>query len=94
MPTFDFQCGACQTVFEKTLPFGSKSRPACPDCGSKKVEKMLSMPGIAFKGSGFYKTDSTKKEKSSTPLPNPLPTGEGVKEKPAESKKPDTSKKS
>ncbi len=61
MPTFDFKCTACEQIFEKTLPFGSKGKPSCLHCGSKKTEKLLSMPGIAFKGSGFYKTDSRTK---------------------------------
>ncbi len=87
MPLFDFQCQKCSRVFEKAIPFGSKTKPSCPHCRSKSVEKMLSMPGIAFKGSGFYKTDSrpaakseetTKAEVVSTPLPNvTLSTDEG-----------------
>lgn len=71
MPTFDFTCTACKSVFEKTLSFGVKTKPACPECGSKKTEKMLSMPGIVFKGSGFYKTDSTSTGKSLTKKPEP-----------------------
>lgn len=67
MPTFDFCCATCNSLFEKTLPFGSKTKPACPECGSKKTEKQLSMPSIAFKGSGFYKTDSKPVEKTSVP---------------------------
>lgn len=64
MPTFDFTCTACNTIFEKTLSFGVKTKPACPQCGSKKTEKMLSMPSVVFKGSGFYKNDS-----KSSPVP-------------------------
>jgi putative FmdB family regulatory protein len=66
MPTFDFHCTACNKVFEEMLPFGSKGKPVCPSCGSKQTEKMISMPSIAFKGSGFYKTDS--KSKTATPV--------------------------
>ncbi len=58
MPTFDFQCAKCKNVFEFNRPFGSKANPACPNCASKKTEKLLSVPAIAFKGSGWYKTDS------------------------------------
>ncbi len=54
-------------MFEKTLSFGVKTKPACPKCGSKKTKKMLSMPGIVFKGSGFYKTDSATAKKSPEP---------------------------
>jgi putative FmdB family regulatory protein len=58
MPTFDFQCAKCDHIFEFNRQFGSKANPACPACKSKKTEKLLSVPAIAFKGSGWYKTDS------------------------------------
>jgi putative FmdB family regulatory protein len=63
MPTFDFQCSACSTTFEFSRPFGSKKKPSCPSCGSRKVEKHLTPPAIQFKGKGFYKTDSVKVSK-------------------------------
>ena len=63
MPTFDFRCNKCQTVFEFTRPFGSEQKPACVKCKSKSVEKLFSPPSaIVFKGSGFYKTDGGKRE--------------------------------
>ncbi len=89
MPTFDFTCTACKSVFEKTLPFGSKGKLACPECGSKKTEKMISMPSIAFKGSGFYKTDS----KTSPTAPKKTEKKEEAKPAPVE-KKVDAPKKS
>jgi putative FmdB family regulatory protein len=78
MPTFDFHCTACDKIFEKTLVFGTKEKPVCPSCGSTKTEKLISMPTVVFKGSGFYKTDSKsggkppvksdKKEESPVPV--------------------------
>ncbi len=58
MPTFDFRCAKCSTVFEFSRPFGSKTMPACPACGSKKTDKLLTPPPVHFKGAGWYKTDS------------------------------------
>lgn len=69
MPTFDFRCTGCSAVFEETLPFGSKKLPICPHCGKKKTEKLLTMPSISFKGTGFYKTDSQKKAAETTVKP-------------------------
>jgi len=73
MPTFDFRCATCGETFEGKITFGSKNYPACPACKGKKVEKLLTPPlGIAFKGSGFYKTDSAPKpaeEKKPVELP-------------------------
>lgn len=81
MPTFDFQCKKCGTVFEFERPFGSKALPACPNCKGKRTEKLMSPPMVVFKGEGFYKTDSTKKEvknntdtkETATPQPQPQP---------------------
>lgn len=67
MPRFDFRCKKCETVFEETIPFGSKKLPPCPKCHSKAIEKLLSAPGVLFKGEGFYKTDSRPAEKTDEP---------------------------
>lgn len=76
MPTFDFRCSGCDGVFEKTIPFGSKSAVPCPSCKSKKTEKILTVPAISFKGGGFYKTDSSapapkEETKPTDPAPKP-----------------------
>lgn len=89
MPTFDFRCAACDTVFEAVIPFGTKKFPACPSCGGKKVEKQLSVPGIVFKGTGFYKTDSRSapaKSSSSKPAASPTTTSEEPKSAPEKEK--------
>jgi putative FmdB family regulatory protein len=77
MPRYDFRCTACAHSFEKELPFGSKETLQCPACGSLKVEKIISAPGILFKGTGFYATDSRAPVKE---------TKESTKESPAEKK--------
>lgn len=30
----------------------------CPECGEPSLAKVFGVPAIAFKGSGFYKTDT------------------------------------
>jgi putative FmdB family regulatory protein len=69
MPTFDFRCLKCDTVFEFARPFGSKTTPACPKCKSKRTEKQITPPAVHFKGSGWYKTDSMKSAPSTTAAP-------------------------
>ncbi|PIQ76778.1 FmdB family transcriptional regulator [Candidatus Peregrinibacteria bacterium CG10_big_fil_rev_8_21_14_0_10_49_24] len=84
MPTFDFQCSTCDHVFEFNRPFGSIEIPPCPVCDSAKTKKLIAAPTIAFKGEGFYKTDSQKKpeikpaapkeeKKQDTPPPEKAP---------------------
>ena len=40
MPIFEYQCTNCDTQFE--LLVGAREQPACPTCGSKKLEKLMS----------------------------------------------------
>lgn len=85
MPTFDFECSDCNEVFEFNRSFGSSEHPACPKCKSTNTQKLMHTPNIVFKGSGFYKTDSssttttTKKEVTpakETPKPEPVKKAE------------------
>jgi putative FmdB family regulatory protein len=67
MPLFDFTCTKCGNVFEFLRSFGSKAKPPCPACGSKKTEKKIAPPAVHFKGSGFYKTDSVPSKPKKAP---------------------------
>lgn len=69
MPRFDFRCTDCQYTFEELLLPGGTT-PRCRHCGSAKIEKLLSPPSVIFKGTGFYRTDSTKARGASTPEPS------------------------
>lgn len=62
MPTYDFKCCDCGTIFE--LMCSMKNYDAtCPECNSTIVERQISLgAGIIFKGSGFYSTDYRKSD--------------------------------
>lgn len=62
MPTYEYSCKNCGRMFEKKVPFGYSKKPKCPSCKANNTKKLLSMPEIIFKGSGFHKTDYRKKE--------------------------------
>jgi putative FmdB family regulatory protein len=47
MPIFDYTCADCGQTSE-LLVRGSQDQPACPRCGSAKLEKQL--PVVAVKG--------------------------------------------
>jgi putative FmdB family regulatory protein len=58
MPTYDYECRACGHTFEKFQPITSRPIHKCPDCGQRKVRRLIGMgAGVIFKGSGFYQTD-------------------------------------
>ncbi len=65
---------------------GSSTKPKCPACGSAKTVRVFSAAGIAFKGSGFYVTDSRGGKSSAVSKPAAGP--ETAKETPAASDTP------
>ncbi len=82
MPTYDYRCSTCEIDFDVFQSFSEDTLKKCPSkksgnspegctsSGRGKVEKVFSAPGIAFKGTGFYKNDSrsgsTKSDKSTS----------------------------
>lgn len=83
MAWYDFQCEKCGAEFEKDMPMGSGLKPKCPACGSARTTKVFSAAGIAFKGSGFYVTDSRK------PAASPSVSGTEINAKDKDSDKGD-----
>jgi putative FmdB family regulatory protein len=58
MPTYEYICDACKHEFEAFQPITAAPITKCPECGKKKVRKLISAgAGFIFKGSGFYITD-------------------------------------
>ena len=65
MPIYDYRCDHCGHVFSAVQSFKDDALDKCPSCG-KPPRRLLSMPAIVFKGSGWYKTDSRPADKSSS----------------------------
>jgi putative FmdB family regulatory protein len=64
MPTYEYRCRNCGEPLEVVQSFTDPPLTECPACGGE-LRKVFQAVGIAFKGSGFYKTDSRKAAKSS-----------------------------
>ena len=58
MPTYEYKCKDCGHQFDIVQSFTDDALTTCPDCKKKTLRKVFSPPGVTFKGSGFYKTDS------------------------------------
>lgn len=58
MPTYEYRCRDCGHQLEVVQSFTDDSLTTCPECKKKALRKVFSPPGVSFKGSGFYKTDS------------------------------------
>ncbi len=57
MPTYEYACTACGHRLDAVQSFTDDPLTVCPECGGI-LRKVYGAVGIAFKGSGFYKTDS------------------------------------
>ncbi|MCP4650677.1 MAG: zinc ribbon domain-containing protein [PVC group bacterium] len=65
MPTYDYDCDKCG-VFEVFQMMSAEKFTECPQCGSKKIKRLIGAGmGIIFKGTGFYETDYKRKENKS-----------------------------
>lgn len=85
MPLYEYQCQACKKRFEKIRKFSDPPLKKCDLCGKGPITKLLSAPGIAFKGSGFYITDYAKGS-SSASAPGGSTGSDSTSESKAESK--------
>jgi putative FmdB family regulatory protein len=63
VPTYQYACRECGHAFEQFQSFSDDALSECPEC-SGRLRKLFNAVGVVFKGSGFYRTDSRKPEKS------------------------------
>jgi len=58
MPTYDYQCDACDHEFELFQSISEPVKRKCPECGKLKLRRLFGTgAAVVFKGSGFYQTD-------------------------------------
>ena len=62
MPIYEYQCEACDHRFEVIQKVSDRPIKKCVLCQGK-VHKVLSAPGLLFKGSGWYVTDYANPER-------------------------------
>lgn len=60
MPTYEYKCSGCGKRFEKRQNFSDAPLTLHEECGSHEVERLISVPALQFKGTGFYITDYAK----------------------------------
>jgi putative FmdB family regulatory protein len=73
VPTYEYQCDACQRVFEVRQRISEEPLAACDVCGGH-VRRLISPAPFILKGGGWYVTDypsearkkAMESEKSST----------------------------
>lgn len=93
MPLYEYECFLCGHHFERIRKVADAASVCCPACGGK-VRRLLGVPALQFKGSGWYVTDYGKGNGGrSTALaktedaPSPPPKSDGKPKKEAPPKK-------
>lgn len=67
MPTYQYECSACNHAFEEFQSMTDAKLTKCPKCGKNKLARLIGGgSGMIFKGSGFYETDYKKKTSPET----------------------------
>lgn len=59
MPLYEYECFLCGDRFERIQRVADDPVSECPACGGA-VRRLLGVPALQFKGSGFYITDYGK----------------------------------
>jgi putative FmdB family regulatory protein len=61
MPVYRYVCAECGNHFELWQSFRDADKQVVCPRGHKQTRKVLSVPAVVFKGSGFYVTDHRSK---------------------------------
>src|SRR4051794_37100659 len=59
MPLYEYRCEKCGELFEVRQRFSDEPLRTHEKCGGK-VDRLLSVPALQFKGSGWYVNDYAK----------------------------------
>src|SRR5664279_5394324 len=78
MPLYDYQCHQCGETFEVRQKFADAVLTEHKGCGGE-LERLISLPALQFKGTGWYVTDYGRNGKT------PAPSGNGKSETKSES---------
>jgi putative FmdB family regulatory protein len=65
LPLYPYRCTQCGHRFEKIQSFKAEPEKVCPQCGGP-VERVLTAPGLSFKGAGWYVNDYAPKSGGSS----------------------------
>ena len=64
MPTYEYQCTACQHQMEAFQKMSDEPLKECPVCHESGLKRLVSAAGFQLKGGGWYVTDYSNKGKA------------------------------
>jgi putative FmdB family regulatory protein len=65
MPLYDYRCHLCGETFEVSQKFADAVMTVHDGCGGE-LERLISLPALQFKGTGWYVTDYGRNGKKPT----------------------------
>ena len=83
MPLYDYRCHKCGETFEVKQSFSEDPLTIHEGCGGE-VERLISVPALQFKGTGWYVTDYGRNGKA--PSKSPETKADGKTETKSETK--------
>ncbi|OFX24007.1 MAG: hypothetical protein A2V77_08525 [Anaeromyxobacter sp. RBG_16_69_14] len=101
MPIYEYLCEGCGLISEVIQKVSDPSPRSCPECGSKKIAKLVSRSAFQLKGGGWYADLYSSKKKggqggdaaaapgSKEASSSDKPASSDKPDKPASSDKPD-----
>lgn len=57
MPIYEFQCDACDHVWDELRKISDPVPEQCPKCQAPTVAQRMTAAGFRLKGGGWYETD-------------------------------------
>lgn len=81
MPLYPYRCTKCGHRFEKIQKFDSEPLTVCPQCEGE-LERLLTAPGLQFKGAGWYVNDYAGKSGGSSSQTGSTEKKAGTESKP------------
>jgi putative FmdB family regulatory protein len=76
VPIYEYVCEACGTLTELMQKVGEPPPRKCPDCGSRRIARLVSRTSFQLRGGGWYAdlySSPQKDAKKAAP-----PSGEGA----------------
>ena len=85
MPLYDYHCHQCGETFEVRQKFADAVLTVHQGCGGE-LERLISLPALQFKGTGWYITDYGHGRNGKTPATGGNGTSEAKSDSSGESK--------
>ena len=75
MPIYEYLCEGCGRISEVMQKISEPGPKKCPECGSRKIAKLVSRTAFQLKGGGWYSDLYASTKKDAKPAESAPSTG-------------------